>query len=121
MCAFCVSVYAQKREYVIVVHGGAGTLSALENNAALSSVYRLALDTALQTGAAILAKGGQGSEAVIATINYLENNPLFNAGKGATVSAEGFFELDASFMRGSDLNAGAVAVSTTKIDLMQNF
>ncbi len=109
ICLVYTSVYAQKREYVIVVHGGAGTISALENNPTLKAVYRAALDTALQTGAEILEKGGHGSDAVLATINYLENNPLFNAGKGATVSAEGFFELDASFMRGSDLNAGAVA------------
>lgn len=115
LCLVCASVWGQKREYVIVVHGGAGTLSALENNPALSSAYRSALDTALQTGAALLDKGRPGSEAVIATIQYLENNPLFNAGKGATVSAEGNFELDASFMRGSDLAAGAVAgVRTVK-------
>lgn len=108
-------VSGQKREYVIVVHGGAGTLSALENNPKALATYRSALDSALQIGAAILEKGEDGGKAVIAAVNYLENNPLFNAGKGATVSAEGYFELDASFMRGSDLNAGAVAgVRTVK-------
>jgi len=115
LCMLFVSTGAQKREYVIVIHGGAGMMSDLENNPGLSAVYYSALDTALQTGANILERGGQGGDAVIATINYLENNPLFNAGKGATVSAEGYFELDASFMRGSDLAAGAVAgVRTVK-------
>lgn len=109
LISLSISISAQKREYVIVVHGGAGTISALENNPTLSSIYHAALDSALQIGAALLEKGEEGGKAVIAAINYLENNPLFNAGKGATVSAEGYFELDASFMQGSDLSAGAVA------------
>ena len=105
----CMSIYGQDREFVIVVHGGAGAMNALENDPETADIYRYSLDTALQIGAEILDSGGQGHKAVLATISYLENNPLFNAGKGATVSAEGFFELDASFMCGSDLNAGAVA------------
>jgi len=109
LCFLHVLVSAQQREYVIVVHGGAGAISAIANDPVLSAACHCALDTALQKGADVLDSGGQGSEAVIAAINYLENNPLFNSGKGATVNAEGFFELDASFMRGSDLNAGAVA------------
>ena len=109
------SLFGQNREYVIVVHGGAGSTGNIANDPVLSAVYRAAIDTALQIGAAILDKGGQGHEAVIASINYLENNPLFNAGKGATVSAEGYFELDAAIMCGSDLSAGAVAgVRTVK-------
>ena len=96
LMAFCLlsaTISAQKREYVIVVHGGAGAMNALEGHPELMDSYRAGLDTALQTGAFILENGGQGSEAVIATISYLEDNPLFNAGKGATMSAEGVFEL----------------------------
>ena len=117
-CFIFLSVFtskAQEREYVIVIHGGAGEIGSLENDPELSPIYYAALDSALLAGANILDAGGQGIDAVIAAINYLENNPLFNAGKGATVSAEGFFELDASIMQGSDLNAGAVAgVRTVK-------
>jgi len=94
---------AQEREYVIVVHGGAG---AMEN---LATLYYAALDSALSIGNAILSAGGEGPEAVMAVVNYFENNPLFNAGKGATCTSAGTFELDASIMEGKDLTAGAVA------------
>lgn len=115
-CLF-LSFYAaaQEREYIIVVHGGAGDMSALENHPEQAALYYAAIDTALQIGGKILDEGGHGIDAVIKTINYLEDNSLFNAGKGATISAEGFFELDASIMRGRDLSAGAVAgVRTVK-------
>ena len=102
-----------EREYVIVIHGGAGAMRRLENNPEQSAIYYAALDSALMAGQAVLERGGDGMETVIAAINYLENNPLFNAGKGATVSMEGIFELDASIMRGEDLAAGAVAAVRT--------
>lgn len=109
----CLS--AQEREYVIVVHGGAGAMSGLEADSEKSARYYAALDSALQIGDAILAAGGEGPEAVMAVVNYFEDNPLFNAGKGATCTAEGTFELDASIMEGKDLTAGAVAgVKTVK-------
>ena len=100
---------AQEREYVIVVHGGAGAMGNLEKDAGKSAHYYAALDSALTIGDAILAAGGEGPQAVMAVINYFENNPLFNAGKGATCTNEGTFELDASIMEGKDLTAGAVA------------
>lgn len=102
-------IQAQEREYVILVHGGAGDLFDLEKDAAKASLYYAALDSALSIGDAILAAGGEGPEAVMAVINYFEGNPLFNAGKGATCTAAGTFELDASIMEGKDLTAGAVA------------
>lgn len=98
-----------KREYVIVVHGGAGAMGGLEQNAELSAQYYAALDSALDTGAVVLDRGGKGEEAVLAVLRYFESNPLFNAGIGATCTAAGTFELDASIMRGQDLSAGAVA------------
>lgn len=106
---------AQDREYVIVVHGGAGDVAKLESDPVRSAQYYAALDSALMIGDCILAAGGEGPQAVMAVINYFENNPLFNAGKGATCTAEGTFELDASIMEGKDLSAGAVAgVKTIK-------
>lgn len=108
-------VLAQEREYVIVVHGGAGAMAGLEKDKEKSARYYAALDSALRIGDAILAAGGEGPRAVMAVINYFENNPLFNAGKGATCTAAGTFELDAAIMEGKDLTAGAVAgVKTVK-------
>lgn len=108
-------VEAQNREYVIVVHGGAGAMGDLEDNKEKSAQYYAALDSALSIGDGILSAGGEGPLAVMAVINYFENNPLFNAGKGATCTAEGTFELDASIMEGKDLTAGAVAgIKTVK-------
>lgn len=106
---------AQQREYAIAIHGGAGSMTGLLDNPERTSAYYAALDSALRIGDEVLSKGEDGEKAVIAVVNFLENNPLFNAGKGATVSADGIFELDASIMLGKDLSAGAVAgVRTVK-------
>jgi L-asparaginase / beta-aspartyl-peptidase len=94
---------------VILVHGGAGSVRpdgmAKEDQAA----YRAALGLALDTGYAVLAKGGSSLDAVQAAILTMENNPIFNAGKGAVFTAEGKNELDSSIMDGRNRNAGAVA------------
>ena len=100
---------AGDRDYVIVIHGGAGALSSLEDQPERKVAYYAALDSALMVGNKVLSTGGNGIDAVVAVIQYLENNPLFNAGKGATCTEEGTFELDASIMDGKDLSAGAVA------------
>ena len=92
--------FAQDREYVIVVHGGAGAMAGLEEDPVKSAQYYAALDSALMIGDKVLSAGGEGPEAVMAVINYFEGNPLFNAGIGATCTAEGTFELDASIMEG---------------------
>ena len=97
------------REYVIVVHGGAGAMSSLKDNPDQESAYYAALDSALMIGDSVLSAGGDGPQAVLAVIHYFEGNPLFNAGIGATVTADGTFELDAAIMEGHDLSAGAVA------------
>jgi len=95
-------------EYAMVIHGGAGTLRRADMTAEKDSMYRSALDSALTIGEQILQSGGSAADAVEQTINYLENVPLFNAGKGAVFTAAGQHELDASFMDGATLNAGAV-------------
>jgi beta-aspartyl-peptidase (threonine type) len=101
--------YAQEKEYVVLVHGGAGAMNALKEQPEKENQYYASLDTALMIGDSILSAGGRGIDAVIAVISYFEDNPLFNAGVGATLSAKGTFELDASVMEGKDLSAGAVA------------
>ena len=106
---FLHPLLAQKREYAIAIHGGAGNLEALSKDAALAAPYYAALDSALRIGEKLLAAGAQAEEVVITVVRYLEDNPLFNAGKGATVTSEGTFELDASIMLGKNLSAGAVA------------
>lgn len=94
--------------YAMVIHGGAGTITKENMTPEKEQAYKEALDTALQIGRSILAKGGSSMEAVTSTIISMENSPLFNAGKGAVFTHAGTNELDASIMRGSDLEAGAV-------------
>lgn len=94
--------------WAIAIHGGAGAIS---KNAPqeLQTAYQESLTHALEIGTGILQTGGDGLDAVEQVIRYLEDNPLFNAGKGAVFNAEGKHELDASIMDGSDLSCGAVA------------
>ncbi len=103
------ATFAQEREYVIVVHGGAGEMSELKMAPERAEMYYAALDSALMIGDKVLSAGSEGVDAVLAVINYFERNPLFNAGVGATCTSEGTFELDAAIMEGKDLSAGAVA------------
>lgn len=93
----------------IAIHGGAGTIVRDNMTPELEAQFQQKLGEALQTGHAILTDGGTSLDAVAATIEVLENSPLFNAGKGAVFNAEGVNELDASIMDGSDRQAGAVA------------
>jgi beta-aspartyl-peptidase (threonine type) len=79
----------------------------------LETEIRLSLQTALDSGYALLDRGGSAQDAVRAAIVILENAPHFNAGKGAVMNAKGNHELDASIMIGADKNAGAVAGATT--------
>ena len=95
-------------EYAIVIHGGAGYATPEKLGDAGEQAYSGAMDSALQIGLTILESGGASIDAVEQVIRYLEDNPLFNAGKGAALTSEGLAELDASVMQGSDLNAGAV-------------
>jgi beta-aspartyl-peptidase (threonine type) len=101
-----------KQEWAIVIHGGAGVITRDKMSPAMDKEYREALSVALNTGRQILADGGTALEAVEKTINVMENNPLFNSGKGAVFTHEGRNEMDASIMDGSNLDAGAVACVT---------
>jgi beta-aspartyl-peptidase (threonine type) len=97
----------------IVIHGGAGTILKKNMTPEREKAYHEALETALDSGYAVLERGGKSVDAVIAAIRVMEDSPLFNAGKGAVFTNEGRNELDASIMDGSNLMAGAVAGVTT--------
>ena len=97
----------------LVIHGGAGTISRKNMSPEREREYRNALEHALDTGFSVLKNGGKSMDAVIAAITFLEDSPLFNAGKGAVFTYSGKNELDASIMDGSNLKAGAVAGVTT--------
>ncbi len=104
-----------KRKIAVVIHGGAGTVSRENMDSVTEVAYRAKLDEALQAAYTILEDGGSSCDAIQAAIVMMENSPLFNAGVGAVFTASGENELDASIMRGDDLNAGAVAgVKTVK-------
>jgi beta-aspartyl-peptidase (threonine type) len=99
-------------KWSIVVHGGAGVIERKSMPPQTEAAYRAAMKTAIETGAAVLDKGGSSLDAIQATIQYLEDNPLFNAGKGAVFTADGRNELDSALMDGATLKAGAVAQIT---------
>lgn len=104
----CATCFAQSnKDFVLVVHGGAGYIGQLAPEA--ERQYRQGLENALYAGYAILEKGGSALDAVQAAIQILEDDSLFNAGRGSVFSYEGKNEMDASIMDGRNLKAGAVA------------
>ena len=102
-------ISSQKQEWAIVIHGGAGGITKENITPEMDKEYRAALLFALNTGKKVLSEGGSALDAVEKTIRTMEDNPLFNAGKGAVFTHDGKNELDAAIMDGSNLAAGAVA------------
>jgi L-asparaginase / beta-aspartyl-peptidase len=94
--------------FAIAIHGGAGTLSRAETSNDQEGAYLQGLADALDAGYALLERGGSSLDAVTAAVMSLEDNSLFNAGRGAVLTRDGLAELDASIMDGSTLAAGAV-------------
>ena len=92
----------------IVIHGGAGTLPRAEMSGDAERRYRAALSEAIDAGYAVLQDGGTSLDAVTRSVVLLEDNPLFNAGRGSVFTLDGRNELDASIMDGRTLKAGAV-------------
>lgn len=93
----------------LAIHGGAGTLERAKMTAAQQAEYKAALQSALDAGAKVLRDGGSALDAVEAVIVLLEDDPKFNAGRGAVFTWDGKNELDASIMSGETREAGAVA------------
>ncbi|HEU5397663.1 MAG TPA: isoaspartyl peptidase/L-asparaginase [Gammaproteobacteria bacterium] len=93
----------------IVIHGGAGTITRKDMTPEIEAQYRAGLKQALEAGYAVLKDGGRSLDAVQAAIRVMEDNPLFNAGKGAVFAHNGKNEMDAAIMDGTTLKAGAVA------------
>lgn len=95
-------------KYTIVIHGGAGTIVPEDMTPELEEAYEEGLNDALEAGYAVLEKGGSAINAVKAAIVTLEDNILFNAGKGSVFTKRGVQEMDAAIMDGRTLAAGAV-------------
>lgn len=106
---------AQKKapQYVMVMHGGAGTILKKNMTPEKEAAYRATMTKALQTGYDAIRDGKSSLDAVELAIHVLEDSPLFNAGKGAVFTHEGKNEMDAAVMDGKSLKAGAVAGVTT--------
>tara|TARA_B110000090_G_scaffold190978_1_gene223233 strand:+ start:127 stop:1185 length:1059 start_codon:yes stop_codon:yes gene_type:complete len=99
----------KQNDFAIIIHGGAGTILKKNMSKEKEVAYKEKLAAAIKVGHTILKNGGTSQEAVLKTIQVMEDSPLFNAGKGAVFTNAGTNELDASFMDGKTLNAGAVA------------
>jgi beta-aspartyl-peptidase (threonine type) len=93
----------------IVVHGGAGVIERSKLGPEGDTAYRAGLTQAIEAGAKVLDQGGSSLDAVEAAIKVLEDDPLFNAGRGSVFTAEGKNEMDSAIMDGATLKAGAVA------------
>jgi len=93
----------------LAIHGGAGTILKSRMTMELENEYRAGLRAALDAGWVILQRGGRSLDAAEAAVVALEDNPLFNAGRGAVFTHDGCNEMDASIMDGATHNAGAVA------------
>ena len=95
--------------FTLAIHGGAGNITPAIMNKDQETQYRAGLKEALDKGFELLHNGGTALDAVIAAICAMEDNPLFNAGRGAVFTKKGLNEMDAALMDGSNLMAGAVA------------
>ncbi len=101
--------------WTLVVHGGSGIIERVSLTPDQDAISRAGLAAALDAGAAVLDADGTATDAVEAAVRVLEDDPYFNAGRGAVYTAAGGIELDAAIMDGSDRSAGAVAnVTATK-------
>ncbi|PTW61341.1 beta-aspartyl-peptidase (threonine type) [Breoghania corrubedonensis] len=95
--------------WALALHGGAGTILKETMTPDREAGYRAGLEAALAAGREVLSAGGSAEDAVVATVMVLEDNPLFNAGRGSVLTSAGTVEMDAAIMRGRDRAAGTVA------------
>lgn len=116
---FSSSTTAQKNNFRLVIHGGAGDITEKLLSPELQKEHEEKLKEALQAGYTILAQGGDSVDAVQAAVIVMEDSPLYNAGKGASLTTDNKVELDASIMDGRTRKAGAVAgVSNVRNPIM---
>lgn len=104
----CSKPSSQEIEWAIVIHGGAGSSSGNMSEESKSQ-YEKHLLEATELGSSMLIQGAAALDVAQAVVVYMEDCPLFNAGKGAVKTADGTHELDAAIMDGSNLKAGAIA------------
>ncbi|WP_396594541.1 isoaspartyl peptidase/L-asparaginase family protein [Brevundimonas sp. R86498] len=114
MAALALPAAAQDApRWSFAIHGGAGVIERASLSPEQDMAYRAALTRALEAGKAVLERGGSALDAIQSAIQLMEDDPLFNAGRGAVFTAAGRNELDAAVMNGRDRTAGAVAGLTT--------
>lgn len=99
---------SERGEWALIVHGGAKDIPPARQDA-----HRRGCLAAVEAGAAVLKIGGSAVTAVEAAIRVLEDDPIFNAGRGSVLNAEGEVECDAAIMDGTDLSVGGVAAART--------
>ena len=114
LCLLCLAAAsaataAAPHPVVLVIHGGAGVISPDKMTHEQEASYRAGLEAALDAGFAVLERGGTSLDAVTAAVRTMEDDPQFNAGRGAVLNHEGDAELDAAIMDGNGPHAGAVA------------
>src|SRR5262245_9418459 len=112
LAAFLSPAALAAPRWAIVIHGGSGVIERKEMTPEQEAAYRASLTRAISAGIDVLKSNGTSLDAVEAAIKLMEDDPLFNAGRGAVFTAEGRNELDAAIMDGRTLNAGAVACVT---------
>src|SRR5205085_10845852 len=96
------------KKFSLAIHGGAGTIWPEQITPAIERELRAGLQQSLDAGRATLQNGGSSLDAVVAAVRVLEDDPLFNAGRGAVFTSAGTHEMDAAIMDGRTLMAGAV-------------
>jgi beta-aspartyl-peptidase (threonine type) len=104
-----MTLQPERADWRLVIHGGAGAMAQGSLNLEQDRAARAALDGALAAAGALLDEGGSALDAVEAAVRLLEDDPHFNAGRGAVLTYEGGIELDAAIMDGATRAAGAVA------------
>src|SRR6056297_274349 len=97
------------QSFVLAIHGGAGVKPSADLTAKQEAAYHRALSDVLAAGEKVLAAGGTAIDAFTAAVIALENDPLFNAGRGAVFTRDGKHEMDAAILDGQNRDAGAVA------------
>jgi beta-aspartyl-peptidase (threonine type) len=100
---------ADETPIAIVIHGGAGVINRSDMTSEREARYRAGLEAARDAGYAVLERGGSSLDAVMTAVRVMEDDPQFNAGRGAVLNHDGIAELDSSIMEGRTLRAGAVA------------